>query len=73
MVAHQVESWRWHEGGEFLEQLVLRDVTISRVYEILCVNGLLCLGESPLKQNGKSIERCLPIADGHGPLLSDIL
>ena len=43
------------------------------VYEILCVNDLLSLGESPLKHNGKSIERRLPIPDGHGPLLGDIL
>jgi hypothetical protein len=46
---------------------------IAGVYEILCVNDLLILGESPLKHNGKSIERRLPITDRHSPLLSDIL
>ena len=46
---------------------------ICWVYEILCVNGLWCLGESPLKQNGKSIQRRLPISDWHGPLLGNIL
>ena len=52
---------------------VLRNVPVFRVYEILCVNGLLSLGESPLKQDGKSIERRLPLADRHGPLFGDIL
>jgi hypothetical protein len=45
----------------------------ARVYEIVCVNGLLILGESPLKHDGKSIECSLPISDGHGPLFGDIL
>jgi hypothetical protein len=49
-----------------------KDLT-ARVYEIVCVNGLLILGESPLKHDGKSIECSLPISDGHGPLFGDIL
>ena len=46
---------------------------LGGVYEIVCVNGLLILGESPLKHDGKSIECSLPISDGHGPLFGDIL
>lgn len=49
------------------------DALQERVYEIVCVNGLLILGESPLKHDGKSIECSLPISDGHGPLFGDIL
>jgi len=49
------------------------EAPIEGVYEIVCVNGLLILGESPLKHDGKSIECSLPISDGHGPLFGDIL
>ena len=54
-------------------ELMERKTQSFGVYEILCVNGFLSLGESPLKHNGKSIERRLPITDRHSPLLSDIL
>jgi len=71
-------EWVGQGGADFARQALERAVGPRkaqeiRVYEIVCVNGLLILGESPLKHDGKSIECSLPISDGHGPLFGDIL
>ena len=65
-----------HNGTEITDWRQCQVDAVERiggVYEIVCVNGLLILGESPLKHDGKSIECSLPISDGHGPLFGDIL